>query len=325
MDFRTIVNIPDPIIQIDHYKSILMIGSCFSQNISLKLQRQLFHTLSNPLGILYNAASISNCLNRIANKVWFTEGDIIFNQGQYHTYYNHSSLSTSEPQKLLENLNNIIIESNNILSNCKVAFITLGTSWVYELKSNRCIVGNCHKMPSELFNRCLLTVDETASYLQDCINNLKTLSPEIKIIFTVSPIRHLSDGAHQNQISKSILHIAIDKIIRNNPTVASYFPSYEIVCDELRDYRFYSYDMCHVSDVAINYIYERFSDTFFNDTTKLIANESEKLTRRLDHKVTSESTNALAFINDTQIKASQLIKKYPFLKNAYELYIKQYK
>lgn len=266
MEFSTKVNIAKPAFSISHQDKILMTGSCFTENIGLFLQYYGFKVNRNPFGIIYNPISIFNGLNNIINpKEYLSEDLTKGNNNLFFSYDHHGSFSHNDKESALKKINEQINDANIFFKNTKFVFITLGTSFVYHhIKQNR-IVANCHKVPGTEFEKRLLTIN-------DIISSYNIIKPKLKdkiILFTVSPVRHWRDGAVENQRSKSILHESIHQIISQNQN-CFYFPAYEIMMDELRDYRYYTEDMLHPNTVAVKYIWQQFSETYFNDKTQEI-------------------------------------------------------
>lgn len=316
--FRTIVTPPRSGRAIDHRSRIAMFGSCFSDNMASRLSNDLFNVVSNPLGTLYNPASIAEVMERICSGIPLGASDVIFHDGLYHSYLCHTSLSAVNSEKMLGNANEAIAQSRRFLENTDFLFLTFGSAWVYELKTTGKIVANCHRQPSSLFTRRLLTVNEAASRIMETIQSFRRVSTarDSQVILTVSPIRHMADGAHGNQISKSTLLLAIEQVLDECKS-ASYFPSYEIILDDLRDYRFYAPDMSHPSDVASDYIYERFAECFFTDETLKLARECRRISARLSHRmITPDAETAVRFNVKTQEILSHLADNHPYLREA---------
>ena len=244
--FQTRVEIPKSDFKISYDHSLLTLGSCFAENIGQKLQNIYFETDINPFGVLYNPISISKSIQRLLENKEFTEKDLFQHRGLWQSYSHSSLFSATTAEKCLYNINLRFEKAANQLINTNVILITFGTAWVFEEKSSGNVVSNCHKLPANHFNRRRLTVDEIVANYSNLINTLTAKLPDLKLIFSVSPIRHWKDGAHENNVSKSTLLLAVDKLEREFNSV-HYFPAYEIQMDELRDYRFYAADMVHPS------------------------------------------------------------------------------
>ena len=316
MDFRTTIK---PLANkgvIAHDGAITMLGSCFSDNIGRRLQDALFDVEVNPFGTLYNPASIALALQDLINCREFCINDLFEYQGRYHSFSHHSSFSGVNADDVISRINDKIDDASERLKRSRVLIITFGTAYVYEYKKTQSVVSNCHKLPASNFSRRSMAVDEIVSLWSKLIVKIREINPEINIIVTVSPIRHLADGAHENQLSKSTLLLAVNKLCHELDNVI-YFPAYEIMMDDLRDYRFYASDMIHPSDVAIGYIYEIFSQSFFSEETNNIVRESEKLMRRLKHRHMTDDVSVIEKFNlSTQQIIDRILSAYPYLEQA---------
>jgi len=311
MKFRTEIKAEKSIFSIDHSSKIVFIGSCFSENISKKLSEVCIPEISNPFGVVYNPASLAATLNVLIENKEYTEKDLGFYNDLWFSWDHHSSFSGAKKYEVLQKINDKIHKSASFLKRSNFLFLSFGTAWIYRLKENQKIVSNCHKHPAAIFQRELLTVDHIVSEYSGLINKLKDDNPGINIIFTISPVRHWKDGAHGNQISKSILQLAVEEIVRNTDATA-YFPSYEYLIDDLRDYRFYAEDLVHPNDQAIAYIWEKFSQSFFSDQTPEINREILKIRQALSHRTMNESTSTSAkFKNYLEESIREFQKKYP--------------
>jgi hypothetical protein len=311
--FRTVVEITPEKNKISYEDQLLTIGSCFSENIGGRLKSAFFSVDINPFGVLFNPVSIKNSLEKLIDKKNFSEEDI-FKHGSLWSSFSHSTLFSSVDQRdCLQKINERIEVSSTTIGHARFLLITFGTAWVFESNETREVVSNCHKLPSNNFTRRRLRMEEIVETYDTLLSKLHQLNPLLQIIFTVSPIRHWKDGAHENNISKSILLMAIDTI-KEQFDFVSYFPAYEIQLDELRDYRFYESDMFHPSDTAIEYIWKRFSETYFSEETQAIKTELEQLTAQLKHRsINPDSQENKAFIQSLEKKKELLKQKYPFL------------
>ncbi len=267
MDFRTKVAIQkQKHSQIDYNSELFLLGSCFASNITNKLSYYQFKNSANPLGILFHPLAIEKLVSKAINKDTYVLEDIFTLNEQWHCFDAHSSLSSVNQQELLDTLNNALQTTFQQLSNASHISITLGTAWVYRHIASDTMVANCHKVPNKQFLKELLSVDEIANSLQAIVSLIKDANPKAVIIFTVSPVRHLKDGFIENTRSKAHLISAVHQIVEpRNQTF--YFPSYELLIDELRDYRFYTEDMVHPSLQAINYVWEQFVNTWMSNNT----------------------------------------------------------
>lgn len=314
MNFQTIVPLnKETRNSIDYNAKILLLGSCFSENIGDKLNYFKFQTSQNPFGILFHPKAIENLVTNAINEKKYLPEDLIFQNERWHSFDAHSSLSTTDKNELLANLNSAIIATNKKLKEATHIIITLGTSWVYRFIETDVIVANCHKIPQKKFLKTLLSVDEITKSLKTTISHLKSVNKNIHILFTVSPVRHLKDGFIENMQSKSHLITAIHSIMKTKNS--SYFPSYEIMMDELRDYRFYAEDMIHPNKTAINYIWERFAETRISESSKLTMKEVETIQKGISHRPFNENSEQhQKFLTNLEIKKEKLNSIFNFIK-----------
>jgi len=312
MEFRTTIHIKKQEPGISYSDKIMMFGSCFAENIGEKLQKSKFQTLVNPFGILYNPESIHASLERILEKKLFSENELFEHEGVWKSFSHHSRFAELTSEAFLENANKKLEEASEFLQTTDFLIITFGTSWIYRLKESGKVVSNCHKLPGTLFIREKLTPDAIVETYTALIRKLLQIRPKINVIFTVSPIRHWKDGAHENQLSKATLLLAIEQLQCLFPTNTGYFPAYEIVLDELRDYRFYAEDMIHPNETAIRYIWERFSGCFFSEETEKQLAEIEKLHSAIRHRPFNPQSKAFQeFIRKNLKLLEGMEKKYP--------------
>jgi hypothetical protein len=313
MDFRTKIEIPQSGLQISHKSRILMFGSCFIENVGRLLIGNKFKANLNPFGVLYNPQSISQALQLLVNEPVFTVDDIFEYKGLYHSFFHHSSFSHSDKEKCLGQINRKLKQASDDLRQADVLFITFGTAYVFRNKESGEVVGNCHKLPADYFDRYRLNVGDIVEDWSNLLKQLKGINPSLQVVFTVSPIRHLKDGAHDNQLGKSVLLLAIDELCRSDKSL-HYFPSYEIVLDELRDYRFYNEDMVHPNSVAVRYIWERLAATYMHNGTHLIINEWRKILLALNHRpLNADSEEYKLFLRQTLLKLKVFNEKYPYI------------
>ena len=310
-DFRTKIPAKQFLFDIEYKSKILFIGSCFSDNISQKLIGGGFSVETNPFGVLYNPISIKNAFDILLNNKVFTEGDLFENNGLYHSFSHHSSFSNTNKSEVLEQINDSVRKNSSFLNSSDYIFITLGTAYAYRHLETNQIVSNCHKIPAKEFDHYLLSLDEIVSEYRVLMPKLKAQNPNLKIIFTVSPVRHWKDGAHENQISKSVLHLAINEL-QNEFDFAHYFPSYELVMDDLRDYRFYASDMIHINSQAVDYIYQYFQESFYSEDTFKTEKQVLKLKQALNHRpFNPETKEHKEFVRKTNEKIEKLKQDYP--------------
>ena len=282
MKFRTEIPIPKFPFQIAYQDKILLIGSCFSDHIGTFLTENRFFVLSNPFGVLFNPFSIANALKMTMNPELYTEDYSYYFDQYWVSFAHHGSFSHTDKNQFVNKINQQFKDTKAFLEQTDYLFITFGTAYGYKFLERDLMVANCHKIPHHYFEKIRLSIDEIVQIYQDMLHQLQQINPSLKIIFTVSPVRHLGDGFHENQLSKSILHLAIEQL--TNDKNVFYFPAYEILMDDLRDYRFYADDLCHAGKNAVHYIEEIFSDTFFSHATKAQQKEIEKKNKFLNHR-----------------------------------------
>ena len=312
MNFITPIQIPPSTIRIGYEHRTMIFGSCFAEAIGQRLSDLLFPVDLNSFGILYNPDSIAAAIRRLMDGNLFTADELTRYDDLYHSLLHHGSFSAPTADECLEWINARLSAGAEFLAAADRIIVTFGTSYVYRWKGTGAVVGNCHKMPDSYFRRERLSVDEIADTwlpLMDCIHSRR---PTLKWIFTVSPVRHLRDGAHENNLSKSVLHLIIEKLISLYPTIANYFPAYELMMDELRDYRFYAEDMCHPSPAAVHYISDRFESTYMDAKTRAWLRRAEALHRDLQHRpIHPDSEAHRRFLVQTKLKLKQLRAELP--------------
>ena len=297
---------------IDYQSNILLLGSCFSENIGDKLSYFKFQSIQNPFGILFHPKAIENLITNTSNKKVYSSDDLIYQNEIWHSFDAHSSLSSASENELLNKLNVAISLTNKKIKEASHIVITLGTSWVYRYIEIDTIVANCHKIPQKKFLKELLSVSEISESLARSISLIKSMNSDAAVIFTISPVRHLKNGFIENTQSKSHLIAAIHTLV--NEQDVSYFPSYEIMMDELRDYRFYAEDMIHPNKTAINYIWRKFIDTWFSEETKSIMKEIDEIQKGLLHRPFHEDSKLhQQFLLKLEQKKSSLQERLPFI------------
>ncbi|MEI6866430.1 GSCFA domain-containing protein [Flavicella sp.] len=280
-NFRTQYKTKPQSNQIDYSSNLVLFGSCFSENIDKKFDYFKFKTTSNPYGILFNPAAIEKAISECLEKKIYTEQDLIFYNGLWHSFNHHSDFSGLYKDEVLNNINSTIQKGYNQLKSASHIIITLGTAWVYKLIEENNIVANCHKIPQKRFNKIILSVDEIVKILENIKRLIKKINSQAIFIFTVSPVRHLKDGMIENTQSKSHLLIAIHRVISPQ---TFYFPSYEIMLDDLRDYRFYKQDMIHPNQLAMDYIWTLFKNTWISQNSEFLFTEIDAIQKALQHK-----------------------------------------
>ncbi len=314
MEFRTNFKIQPGEPKIDYSSSIFLIGSCFVDNIGEKLEQAKLKNLRNPFGIFYHPAAIENFFSRVVYERTYT-GEEVFNHNErWHCYEAHSVLSNPNRDKLVEDLNENLRDTREFLEHATHVIITLGTAFGYRLKETGSFVANCHKVPQAQFEKELMPVGEVQARLQNCIELIKTVNPATTIIFTLSPVRHIKDGVVENQRSKSHLLAATGDLVENMKGIA-YFPSYEIVMDDLRDYRFYDKDMLHPNSIAIDYIWNKFKEVWLSNDAIEVLKEINSIQQGLDHRPFNPESNAhQKFLFRLNERMETLKKTYPQIK-----------
>lgn len=317
MDFRTPVEWHGESEEIKYSDHVLLMGSCFAENVGGLLLENKFSCDVNPFGILYNPLSIAKALRQMLDGKVYTMDDLFDSGGQWHSWMHHSSFSSTDADECLNRINSRLEKAASALPRTSWLIMTWGTAFVYEKDSE--VVGNCHKQPDRLFTRRLLDVDTICGEWNDTLREVKQRFPGLKVMLSVSPIRHLKDGLHGNQISKSVLLLAIDRLCRELD-FCHYFPSYEIVMDELRDYRFYAEDMLHPSPLAVKYIWECFCSTYMSKDTQRVMKEWADIQKGLAHRPFNPDSDAYRrFLSQIVLKIEELKEKFPYFEVQKEL------
>lgn len=312
MNFRTQVDLPKRETEIRHSDRIMLFGSCFAENIGNLLLTNKFRCDVNPFGILYNPLSVGEAIRRILAGKSYTTEELFCSAGRWHSFMHHGVFSGASPEECTTRINSRLERASAELPHLDWLLITWGTAWVYTLKETGAVVGNCHKQPDGLFSRRLLSVKEVVQTYAVLLEEVKKVNPEVKVMFTVSPIRHIKDGLHGNQISKSALLLAVHAL-QQQFRHCFYFPSYEIMMDELRDYRFYADDMLHPSAVAVTYLWECFAESYFSRETFQILKEWEVIRKALSHKpFDAQSETYRNFLTQIVLKINRFKEKFPY-------------
>ena len=282
MQFRTELHLSKSKININHQDQILMMGSCFSENIWKLLVPNGFQCVTNPFGTVYNAVSLAQQLSYLLDMSPLLEGNFGYNKNEklFFHYDTHSRFNSATQSELETTIREAKHHFNKNMPCPTKVFITLGTSWVYRHIEQNAVVANCHKMPQALFSKELLSKAQVTSSLRAIIDMLHASFSGVEVIFTVSPVRHVKDGFVENNISKAVLILSVNEVMGDK---VSYFPSYELLLDDLRDYRFYARDLIHPSDEAIDYLWQKFSDVYFTEETKIIIGKYQKLHAMKNH------------------------------------------
>ena len=318
MDFRTTIPILESDNPIDYNSKIVSLGSCFAVNMAEKLDYFKFQNACNPFGILFHPLAIEKLINFAVSGKQFTESAIFFYNERWHCFDAHSDLSNPDAAKLIATLNSIVDSTLKQITESSHIIITYGTAWIYRNLESNTIVANCHKVPQKEFKKEILSVEIIENSIKNTIGLIQKINPKCNIIFTVSPVRHLKDGFVENQQSKAHLISAIHQILQSeicSLQSAIYFPSYEIMMDELRDYRFYAEDMLHPNQVAIDYIWERFFQTQIADGIYPIMEEVCSIQKGLQHRPFNPSSEShKKFDEKLGEKISKLVSQYSFIK-----------
>ncbi|MBF6640505.1 GSCFA domain-containing protein [Flavobacterium sp. J49] len=318
MNFNTKVPVACYEYPIDYNVKLLALGSCFAENMGDKFHYYKFQMTTNPFGIIFNPVSIEKLVNRIVNQRMFTESDVFYHNDLWHCYEVHSELSHADKEVFLERLNLIIQQSNNLILQASHVIVTYGTSWVYRLNSTNEIVANCHKIPQKEFAKEILSPEIIQQSIQNTIALIQKVNPDCRFIFTISPVRHIKDGFTENQRSKAHLISALHKLLNTEHFAlnTNYFPSYEIMMDELRDYRFYAEDMLHPSQIAIDYIWTRFLEHYVApkcfETMQEVANIQKALAHRPFNPDTASHQQFLATLNQKIIRLQAEFPHFQF-------------
>lgn len=314
MNFTTQVPISKYENLMDYNSIIMSLGSCFAENMSEKFSYFKFQNAVNPFGIIFNPISIETIVLRIRNKTEFTEKDIFFHDGLWHCYEVHSALSKPDKEDYLDYLNQMLQQSYNSLVAATHLIITYGTSWVYRNKESGRIVANCHKVPQNEFDKEMVSIDSIQKSIENTINTIHEINPKCSFIFTISPVRHTKDGFVENQRSKSHLIASLQSVLFSK-AAANYFPSFEIMMDELRDYRFYADDMLHPSTTAIDYIWSKFFENYISESEFEAMHQVCEIQRALQHRALHPTSELhLKFLEKVNIKINILVELYPNIK-----------
>lgn len=314
MKWKTSVD-PEPLaVKINFDSKLTAIGSCFAEHLSAFLTRRKFSLISNPSGIVYNPFSIAELIHDLCDKKSIDEKELFSHQGLWHHFQFHGKFSNRSKKAALNQMNESLQLASEHLASSDFLILTLGTSFVFREKNGGNFVSNCHKLPSNNFSREWLSPSKIHQELSTALTRLLKIRPALKIIFTVSPVRHIRDGLVANNRSKSALHLAVHYLQTSMPDSVYYFPSYEIVLDELRDYRFYKEDLIHPSDQAIDYVLSKFATTTLSEEAGEFCSQLEGILRAMNHRILHPGTpDHRAFINKQLEKIEKLRKSHPDL------------
>ena len=317
MDLRTEVPLPVSDETITYDTGVMFLGSCFANEIGYRMASGKLPVMTNPHGTLFNPFSVAGAIDRFVSGYHYTESDIYLHQNRYMSLNHHTAFSSYERDVLIGRLNETGRSASEFFSKASFLFVTFGTSYIYTLNASGDIVANCHKLPSALFTRRQASWSEITGRWRATLDILAAFNPGLKVWFTVSPVRHLSDGSHANQLSKAHLLLAVEELL-SHPSVAGYFPAYEIFMDDLRDYRFFAPDMGHPSETGIDYIWEKFVSVFIDSHVLRLWNEAARITRATAHRVSGGKKETAPFATAMLERITDLKSRAPFINLAGE-------
>lgn len=312
-NFRTHIQVDRFDVGVHHGEQVVFLGSCFAENIGARLQDFKVPTCINPFGILFNPFSVVNALERMANDRPYEKDDLMQHGEHWLSLDHHGQFNHRDKALCLEQINSSLQSGSAALKKANVVFVTLGSAWVHVLKEQNHIVANCHKIPSTAFQKRMLSFQEIHLMLRSIPDLLRSCGSQAEVVFTVSPVRHWKDGPVQNQRSKANLIAAVHELVEAYDQ-CHYFPAYELVMDDLRDYRFYGSDMLHLTPQAIDYVWQKFEDAFFDDETRIICKEVKAIIEAAAHRpVDPESNSFQRFVRKQLDLIEALKEKYPNL------------
>ncbi|WP_298738577.1 GSCFA domain-containing protein [uncultured Chitinophaga sp.] len=298
---------------VEYQDQLLLVGSCFAEEMGAKLQQHLFPALVNPHGILYNPVSITQALHSYLDRKKYTEADLFMHNDLWHSWDHHSRFSALTPAGVLDNINTAQEQAAACLDKARWLVITLGAAHAYVLKENGRLVANCHKVPMSAFYKKLLTADEIITALDNMMHRLFFHNRDINILFTVSPVRYARDGVVENNLSKAILLQVVHQLV-NKFDRLFYFPAYELVIDDLRDYRFYKDDLVHPNEAAVNYVWEHFVNSCVHPNSQQLLKTIQDLNRARQHKpFNPQSPQHQQFLHTYARKVAALQQQHPYL------------
>lgn len=312
MELWTKIPIPKPEIPIHYGSKLLLLGSCFAENMGDKFHYFQFDRVQNPLGIMFHPIALAQLLQRVSEDKPFSDADLFEHQGLWSCFEAHSSLSSPDKQLVLQRLNAGLHQTRKQLQSASHVFLTLGTAWAYQYLKTQTLVANCHKVPQREFKKQLLSIPTIQEALQQCVVDIKTINPNVQVVFTISPVRHIKDGVVENQRSKAHLIAAVHTLVEDG--LATYFPAYELLMDELRDYRFYCEDLVHPNGLAIDYIWERFASAWVSQDAQQTMKEVDAIRKGLAHRpFNPESEQHLRFRASLEQRIAQLQHDFPHM------------
>jgi len=313
MKFRTEIPLPSYPFRVDYHSKVYGLGSCFVDNMRTKFAYYQFQHRINDFGVIFNPASINILVNRILKQDFFTENDIFQHQNIWKSFDLHSVMNHPEQTEILKRINTKLQENSSFIRQADLIIFTLGTAWVYRHKKSQKIVANCHKIAGNEFDKILLSPTEIINSLSQMKDMVFTANPRAKILFSISPVRHLKDGFVDNQRSKAHLLTAVHNIVDHEKSF--YFPAYEILMDDLRDYRFYDFDMIHPNLTAIDYIWQIFQESLIDKKAFSVMSEIDKINKALQHKAFNPDSEAYQkHLKNTLQKIKKLQREYSWMK-----------
>lgn len=313
MRFRTEIDLPPSGLQLGYDDRILTAGSCFAEHISTFFRDNRFKVSGNPFGVLYNPVSVNALFEAVHHGTYVTERDLVFHNGEWHSFLFDSTFSGPDKTDCIHRMNHAVESTRNFIKKTRIVIITYGTAFVYTYKKTGKIVSNCHKFPADAFDYSRLSVEDGSSLMQSTIKHIQELNPETRMIFTVSPVRHWKNGPTGNQRSKATLILALEEVLNTDPGL-HYFPAYELLMDDLRDYRFYEADLIHPNQMAVSYILDKFTDSFINPESQAIMKEIQKIIRARNHRPRNRTSLAYReFLDKHLILAEDLMAAHASL------------
>lgn len=314
IQLMTRVTMPPRLPRVHQQMKLLMMGSCFATEMGTRLQKAKFPCLLNPFGVVYNPLSMAEALHQLMEGRRYGPDDLYPHQGLWHSSMHHGDFSAPSLPACLERINSRMEQGEAWVREADVLVLTWGTAYVYSEKETGRVVNNCHKLPESCFSRRRLTVEEIVDTWRQLVEALLPRRPQRQLLLTVSPIRHLRDGLHDNQLSKATLLLAADELVRSFPESVSYFPAYELLTDELRDYRFYADDLTHPSSLAVDYVWRAFVKNCFTREAVQIMETAGEIGKALQHRpLHPEAGRYKSFLEQTMLKIERLNRKYPYL------------
>ena len=308
MELRTTFSIEPSERKITYNDRIMFIGSCFATSIGSQLEFGRMPVMINPAGTVYNPVSVCNTIDTITGRKKYDSSNLYKYEDIYISFDHYTDFSSGNSEEILNKINKKSEEALKFLSRASFLFVTFGTARVFRWIESGKIVSNCHKIPAARFTHELLSPDEIIFLWNNQLDKLKSFFPDLKVVFTISPVRHWKDGAHGNQVSKSVLFLAVEKLLEHQSKPA-YFPAYELVMDDLRDYRFYDNDMLHLSVRAVDYIWESFCNCYFDKATAGLWNEVSAIQKAVSHRVQTNDYNRVRKFAENILSRIELIMK----------------